>query len=290
MRNLVAIVFYLALTGLSLAEGAADLARNAQSLHQFGMSLEGPARTSVLADVRRILDRVLVEHPTSREAATIRARGRLGGLDLATLYDPSPSPAQDLPPGTGFLSGGPSQGTAGAVDPKERLKAVQAALNDRGCKAGAPDGVAGRKTTRGYEAFLREKGLKKGEYTIDSEAFWSVLQGSSGTVCETMPAVPVTMATIKGNWAFTLKCGRKTRHPGLKVSGVFSVQPAGGNRWTGRFSRSDGARGRWTGKLAGRKLTFLSGSRVDGFGIVAEDAYVMHGRGSNGCGFSARKR
>lgn len=306
MRRFFAIVVWLIVTShAAFAQSAVVLSENAANLNRYGQTLEGAQRQNVLGDVRRILDRVLVEYPNSQEAATIRGGGQLGTLNVAALdaelagkpvAQPIQPPIGDQQP---LFSGRPIEGEspvlAAPFDPKARMKAVQTALNERGCKTGTPDGVSGRKTVRGYETFLKEKNLDKGLYPIDGDAFWQVLMGSEGIVCESMPVVPVNARTMPGQWTYTSTCGSKSKLPGQKINGVLTLQATSGNSFRGNLVNSQGLRARVSGRLSGRRVAltanfgFLFG-KVNASGTVSDEAYVVYGRDSNGCRFTARKR
>ncbi len=294
---------------VAISQDARGLAENAINLNRYGQTLEGPARQNVLMDVRRILDRVIVEYPNSAEAAAIRAGGFVGELNVAGLNaELSGRPMAVAPPalnldggsGGGLLSGTNRPQSNGApvppmpFDPKARMKSVQETLNARGCKTGNPDGVSGRRTLRGYQAFLKEKGLSESLYPIDSEQFWQALMASEGEVCEIV-IVPVTAKTMLGNWSYTSRCGRNSRMPGQKVNGVLSIRASGGNRFRGQLINSQGLRANLSGQTTGRRVTFTANfgflfGKVTGRGTIADEAYVVHGRDSHGCSFTARKR
>ena len=288
---------------MAVAQGAGGLAENAINLNRYGQTLEGPARHSVMLDVRRILDRVVIEHPNSREARVIQSGGVLGSLSVAALNaelsgQPIPNfdsgTAKPVDPGRPPLLGDGGPARVIPFDPKERMKAIQETLNARGCKTGTPDGVAGRNTTRGYQRFLREKGLSEAQYPIDSEAFWNALVSSKGEVCEVV-IVPVNARTMLGNWTYVSRCGSRSRMPGQKITGVLSLRSGGGNRFRGQLANSQGLRANISGQTTGRQVTFTANfgflfGKVTGRGTVEEEAYVVHGRDSHGCRFTARKR
>ncbi|MCV6594807.1 MAG: hypothetical protein OIF48_17790 [Silicimonas sp.] len=266
------------------------------------MSLEGSGRKAVLGDVRRILDRVVAEYPTSPEAEIIRSGGSLVGLNVAALdaeLAGQASVPQAMAP-EGLMAGDAPAPAPGPVplaplDARERMRLVQAALNERGCKTGTPDGVPGRKTTRGYQAFLKKMNLNNASHPLESEAFWKVLMSARGEICEAPPVVPVSARHIPGKWSYTARCGKESKAPGLRVSGVLTLSHLGNNSFKGNLVNSQGLRARVTGRLSGRRVSlnayfgFLLGN-VKASGRVADDAYVVHGRDSNRCRFTARKR
>ena len=283
-----------------LSQDASGLAQNAINLNRYGQTLEGPGRMSVLQDVRRILDRVVIEYPASPEAEAIRAGQSLGELNVAGLNAElaGEPPIPDFDSGTrdpavpqldGLQLGGPVP--VAPFDPKARMKMVQETLNARGCKTGTPDGVKGRRTTRGYQRFLKEKGLSEAQYPIESEAFWNVLLSSEGEVCEII-IVPVTPQTMLGNWRYNTRCGRGSKAPGAKTNGIFYLRSVSGNGFTGTVKNNHGMTASVRGRVDGRRISmsirwlFLKATAV---GTVADEAYVVHGRDSDGCRFTARK-
>ena len=297
---------------VAFSQDARALTESAINLNRDGSSLEGQERYGVFVDVRRILDRIVVEHPDSPEAMTIRAGGFLGDLsvaaldaqlsgqatapkalpdemgrvgDSALLYDSAPLA---LPPGTAAIPPAPR-------DPKSRTRAIQEALNSVGCETGQPDGVSGRKTTRGYKAFLKNKGLEERDYGFESDAFWQVLHSSKGVICEAMPVVPVTPQTMPGTWTYVANCGRNSKMPGQSVTGVVSLEHTGGSGFRGNLRNSQGLRASVVGTVKGRQVSLVTNfgflfGKVSSVGTVADDAYVVHGRDSNGCRFTATKR
>lgn len=286
---------------MAVAQGAGGLAENAINLNRYGQTLEGPARQSVMQDVRRILDRVVIEHPSSREARTIQSGGLLGSLNVAALNaELSGRPVPNFESGTTrpvdpkrhpmLGNGGPARVIT--VDPKARMKMVQETLNARGCKTGTPDGRRGRNTMRGYRRFLKEKGLNPDAYPIESEAFWQVLAASEGEVCEVV-IVPVTPQTMLGNWRYNTVCGRNFKAPGAKTNGIFYLRSVSGNGFTGTVKNNHGMTASVRGQLDGRRVSmsirwlFLKATAV---GTVTDEAYVVHGRDSDGCRFTARKQ
>ena len=310
MHRIGVFLLVMALSaGVAIAQDARALVESAVNLNRYGTTLEGEQRQGVLVDVRRILDRVVTEYPNSPEAATIRAGGFLGELNVAVLdaqirgqsLVPPPPPSGNTTEGQIYgdqLTVSPPE-LAGIppapLDPKERMRAIQQALNSVGCETGTPDGVAGRKTTRGYETFLKEKGLDQALYSMESDAFWQVLQSSQGVVCESMPVVPVTPQTMPGNWTYVANCGRDSRMPGQRITGVVSLRYTGGNGFSGELRNSQGLRAKVVGKVVGRQVTLTTNfglffGKVSSRGTVADDAYVVHGRDSNGCRFTATKR
>ena len=181
-------------------------------------------------------------------------------------------------------------------DERTRIRGIQERLNAAGCEAGTADGVMGRKTRRGYGAFLKERGLSEDAHPIDSEAFWRALHSApGGVICETMPVVPLTPQIMAGQWTYRSRCGASSKAPGLDFTGVLSLSHTGGGNFKGSLANSLGQRARITGRLSGRKVGinanfgFLLG-RVQAWGTVADDAYVFYGRDSNGCRITARKR
>jgi hypothetical protein len=296
MRGFFLVLVLTCLPGLGWAQSAAELSKQANLLNRYALSLESPQREAVLGDVRRILDRVRVEHPASAEAQIIAAQGLLGELDVRALYSGVTAPAAIAPSPIAPAAAVSAVAPPMPADPKARLKAIQERLNAVGCKAGTADGVSGARTMRGYRAFLEQIGLSEESHPIDSAAFWTALQSASEpVVCETMPAVPVNVNTVDGNWSFVARCGPRSKIPNQRITGIMSIQHVGGGNFRGTLKNSQGLTGRVTASLSGRRVTaetnfgFLLG-RVSFSGSVAEHAYVVSGTDSNGCRFTTTKR
>ncbi|WP_234218640.1 peptidoglycan-binding domain-containing protein [Ruegeria pomeroyi] len=111
---------------------------------------------------------------------------------------------------------------------------------------------------------------------------------------EPPPPIALTPSRVSGRWTYVTNCGPRSKVGRAKINGVMAVRHAGGNRYTGNLSNSQGLRARFDARLSGRTV-----SSVANFGLligkvrltaqVDDHQLVMRGRDSNGCSFYASK-
>jgi len=102
---------------------------------------------------------------------------------------------------------------------RQANRRLQALLNEHGCEAGIPDGIAGKRTKGAIERFKTSISLKQ---TPQTEELIAVLENTERPACkplvvERAPAVikekpverptPSPTADLSGSWKMNLKCG-----------------------------------------------------------------------------------
>jgi len=110
------------------------------------------------------------------------------------------------------------------------------------------------------------------------------------------PPAPIALGprNMTGAWRYTTTCGSRSRLGRMKLTGVFQVRHAGGNRYSGIVKNSQGQTGRFSGHLNGRRFSgeinwglFLG--RTQFSATVSDQKLALSGRDSNGCRTYATK-
>ena len=108
------------------------------------------------------------------------------------------------------------------------------------------------------------------------------------------PPIALGPGNLSGTWRFTTTCGPNSKLGQRRITGVVSLQHAGGNHYTGNLRNSQGLRGQYSARLNGRQYTaevnfgFLIG-KVKVTGRIADRSLTVRGRDSNGCSFYSTK-
>lgn len=180
-------------------------------------------------------------------------------------------------------------------DPKTLMRLTQENLNRVGCEVGSADGVAGRKTRRGHEAYLKAQALSADLFPLGSADLLRHLIAATGTICEKLPPVALTPASMSGDWSFTTRCGANSRNRNKTFTGAFRLRHAGGGTYSGRTRMSNGIIGDISASLQGRSVNAVMNwglliGKTRMRGSVADEALVIYGRDDDRCRITARKR
>jgi peptidoglycan hydrolase-like protein with peptidoglycan-binding domain len=175
------------------------------------------------------------------------------------------------------------------------MRLTQENLNRVGCEVGTADGVAGGKTRRGHEAYLKAQTLSADLFPLGSADLLRHLIAATGTVCEKLPPVALTPASMSGDWSFTTRCGANSRNRNKTFTGAFRLRHAGGGTYTGRIRMSNGIIGDISASLQGRSVNAVMNwglliGKTRMRGSVADEALVIYGRDDDRCRITARKR
>ncbi|MCB4454219.1 caspase family protein [Leisingera sp. McT4-56] len=176
-------------------------------------------------------------------------------------------------------------------DSRQVMRETQAALNDIGCQAGRPDGIAGPRTRSAFAAYLAAADSTLGADDLGTAHALEELRQKSGKVCKTAPkpvsapapaasaeAAPVSLA---GAWKYKATCALV-----LKVTGNVHYTHAGGNKYHGRLNDSLGQNANTEVYLNGQQLSgtdYFPGITVTWRGRLAEDGRSFTASGSTGC-------
>jgi hypothetical protein len=234
-RRLSVLVFLLATVSVpfqSIAQdAAAGIFAGAKALYTLAQSKPENERLADYQGVRRLLDLIVEEHPSSDLAVGILLQDTIDGLDVAAVdaalaeIDTAPAQEEARPEVTGALA--PSG--SGAIDPapvtppaqveaaapppelpqrteKEIVLDIQNELNRIGCTAGSADGVAGRKTRTAFSNFINDSGV---DLTVDqlvTEQAVAALKAQEGTVCQVRTMASTPASALAGSWGFRSDC------------------------------------------------------------------------------------
>ena len=209
-----------------------------------------------------------------------------------------PSQPVAPPPGT--------EATMSALDlDRAAVRDLQARLLVAGHNPNGIDGVIGPGTRGAFQAWQASQGIAANGFLNDAQldllkrqtdqdlASW--LEDPQNAALHTPPP-PIALGpgNLSGTWRFTTTCGPNSKLGQRRITGVVSLQHAGGNHYTGNLRNSQGLRGQYSARLNGRQYTaevnfgFLIG-KVNVTGRIADRSLTVRGRDSNGCSFYSTK-
>ncbi|MFV0644698.1 MAG: peptidoglycan-binding domain-containing protein [Sphingomonadaceae bacterium] len=189
---------------------------------------------------------------------------------------------------------------------KQDIRDLQARLLVLGHNPNGIDGAIGKGTRRAISAWQAEGGASAPTGFIGRDQMARLKAQSEAALKDWLkapdnarlyqPPPPIALGprNVPGNWRYTSTCGSKSRLGKKKITGALVLSHAGGNRYTGRISNSQGLRGTFSGTLKGRQLNgtvnwgvFIGKTTISG--RVADQKLTLSGRDSLGCRLYAYK-
>ena len=217
--------------------------------------------------------------------------------ELVRSQGPSTDPALPKTDAAAPAEPDPDEVAAKASN-REIVRATQEALNTRGCKAGAADGLAGRRTRAAFEEFVTASGADLAMNDLGTQAALEQIEATSGQICKpavaavaprpadaaATPADPPAL-TLDGRWAFRASCALF-----VKSRGTVVFTSTGPGTYRATISDNLGNNGHADVRLNGR--TIISTEYFPGIvnqftGTLAADGNSYSGRSSNTCAVSA---
>ncbi|WP_372921588.1 peptidoglycan-binding domain-containing protein [Roseovarius sp.] len=224
--------------------------------------------------------------------------GERSAQDSAPRDTPEFSQPTTLPAGT--------EATMAALDlDRAAVRDLQARLLVAGHDPNGIDGLIGPGTRGALQAWQVSQGVAANGLLNDpqlelvkrqtDEGLASWLEDPQNAALHTPPPpIAIGPGNLSGTWRFTTTCGPNSKLGQSRITGVVSLQHAGGNRYTGILRNSQGLRGQYSALLNGRQYTaevnfgFLIG-KVQVTGRIADRSLTVRGRDSNGCSFYSTK-
>ncbi|WP_082023047.1 caspase family protein [Leisingera sp. ANG-S5] len=174
-------------------------------------------------------------------------------------------------------------------DSKAVMRDTQAALNEIGCQAGRPDGIAGPRTRSAFAAYLAASDSTLGADDLGTAHALEELRQKSGEICKSAPrtaSAPAPSPTkaaapLAGTWKFKATCALV-----VKVTGNVHYTHADGNKYHGRLSDSLGQNANTEVYLNGQQISgtdYFPGITVTWRGRLAADGRSFTSSGSTGC-------
>lgn len=189
---------------------------------------------------------------------------------------------------------------------RQGIRDLQARLLVLGFDPNGVDGAVGRGTRAAISAWQQSNDIPVTGYVDAAQldelrrqsepqlAVW-LADPANRRLHEPPAPVAITPAAVSGRWNYTATCGRNTRFPGQRITGVIEIASRGGGSFSGSASNSQGQRGSLSARLDGRTLQatirwgLLAGS-TNFTAQFSDDARSASGRDSLGCSLTFRKR
>lgn len=188
---------------------------------------------------------------------------------------------------------------------KRAIRDVQARLLVLGFDPNGVDGAMGRGSRAAVRAWQVASGLTPSGFldagqlqilkTASQAALDQWLRDPKNRQLHDPVVVPLTPTNVSGNWTFTANCGRNSRLPGQRITGVLAISFTGGSSFSGTLVNSQGLRAKVAGTVRGRRIDaninfglLFGASRFSG--AAADNALIIRGSDSNRCSITIRKR
>ena len=196
-RAIFFAVFFACTPGTSVAQDeAVGIFAGAKALYAIAQTKTKEEKLDDYRGVRRLLDLIVEEYPSSDLAVSILLQDTIEGVDVAAvdaaLEAASPdstgleatsspdtigSSSSPVPITENSATAIPSPNTSETIPElvelarteKEIVLDVQAELNRIGCSAGTADGVAGRRTKSAFSDFIKESGVALSDDDLPTE-------------------------------------------------------------------------------------------------------------------------
>jgi peptidoglycan hydrolase-like protein with peptidoglycan-binding domain len=306
----------------SYAQGPAEgIFSGVKALYAAAQAKPEEDRLNDYLGIRRLLDLIVTEHPSSDLAVSILLQDTIDGVDVAAIdaaIQPSKNEIEStassdtetantsgeansaVSPSTSQVAALPTPSSA-AVETelsepvrteKEIVFDLQTELNRVGCGAGTPDGVSGRKTRAAFSSFIKESGVDLSEGDLASEKAVTVLKAQEGTICKVRTMASTSASALAGNWGFRSDC------PGfgnriIRNTGSMNLAYQGDNTLRGPARNKQGNTGSAVVQFQGTRTA----ATIIKFGFVtlkgnltrSNSNMTISGTGSNNCKIVAWK-
>ncbi|MGJ8586222.1 MAG: peptidoglycan-binding domain-containing protein [Marinosulfonomonas sp.] len=271
--------------------------------------------------VRRLLDLIVKEHPSSDLAVGILLQDTIDGVDIAAIDAAIKSSKEEtestassdtetanasgeansaVSPGTSQVAPLPTPDSAAVKtelsEPvrteKEIVLDIQTELNRVGCAAGTPDGVSGRKTRAAFSSFIKESGVDLSEDDLATEKAVAALKVQEGTICKVRTMASTSASALAGSWGFRSDCpGFGSRV--IRNTGSMNMAYQGNNTLRGPARNKQGNTGSAVIQFQGTRTA----ATIIKFGFVtvkgnltrSNSNMTISGTGSNNCKIVAWK-
>lgn len=298
---------------------AAGIFAGAKALYSAAQTKSDDDRIDDYRGVRRLLDLIVEEYPSSDLAVSILLQDNIDGLDVAAvdaaLDEAEPTgavqTAVDTPQGASTQSSPlPTEDNQRAAIPpeetneatakpeapprteKEIVLDIQNELNRVGCPAGPADGVVGRKTRTAFSNFLTDSGANLSDEQLVSEEAVAVLKSQEGTVCKVRTMASTPASALSGSWGFRSDCpgfGNRV----IRNTGSMNLRYRGNNTLQGSARNRQGNTGSATIQFQGSRTA----ATIIKFGFVtlrgnltrSRSNMTISGTGNNRCNIVAWK-
>ena len=194
-----------------------------------------------------------------------------------------------------------AQGTGAVVD-RDIIRRSQSRLNELGCNAGVPDGIAGRQTRSAFTEFLttaRRADLSAAD--LGTPAALAALRRFTGQACkpqvrverESSPAAnaapPTDASRFVGEWKFNAKCPLF-----IKSNGTIDIQATGPSTLVTNLQDNLGNSATAILTVSGLnyqgKEQWSSGLTTNTSGVLAAEGGSFTGKGGVGCSIVATRQ
>lgn len=315
---LIAVILSLSSMSLSAQDAATGIFSGAKVLYEAAQAKPPEQRIEDYRGIRRLLDLIVNEHPSSDLAVSILLQERIDGVDVAAVdavleeADAAASPSQEIVSPVTEQSGTPLQSSAGvesstnetaivAAAPtpqvftplrseKEIVADLQSELNRIGCGAGTADGVPGQRTRTAFSLFVQMSGSRLLDSDLSTEDAVAAVRAVEEPICTSRWAVNNAPVLLSGNWGYRADCQLLFRK--VRITGSMNMRYSGSGQYSGDARNSLGERGPIYASISGntvRTRIDFPRSKISSSLSTSSRSMSLSGKDSNGCEIVAWK-